>query len=148
MPKVIFGPGSGGGGGSTDQTFTAVAAEALGVGDLVSFIQSGDGAGKVQKANSSAAKSSVVGVCITAVNAGQTATVQTDGETNVNLDSAPLSSQNGNKVYIGSTDGQGTLTIRTQTGNSVVEVGFIRGANGITSSPSVLIKLRFVINLT
>ena len=148
MPKVIFGPGSRGGGGSTNQTFTGVASEALGVGDVVTFLKTGDAAGHLQKASSTTAESSVVGVCITAVSAGQTATVQIDGETNVNLDSAPLSSQNGNKVYIGSTDGQGTLTIPTQTGNSVVEVGFIRGANGLTSSPSVLINLRFVINLT
>lgn len=60
------------------------------------------------------------------------------------FDAIPLAADNGRQVYISTTLGRATLT-PPGIGNGVVSVGVLYGANGVTISPTVLLRSNFIV---
>lgn len=58
--------------------------------------------------------------------------------------SAPAPASNGSLVYIGA-GGVATLTAPTAPGSAVIEIGDLVGADGVTSTPGVFLRPRFVL---
>jgi hypothetical protein len=142
--------GSGGGGGSTDALTvyaSGTAGEALAVGDVLRLDRSGGaGAGRLLKAQALGASAGlaadVVGVAKTsAAGAGSAVQYYVLGAVSVTLDAAPAASANGSRVYLSpATAGRGTLTLPSGAGEAVALVGFLLGADGATTAPSVLVR--------
>lgn len=57
---------------------------------------------------------------------------------------APLAADNGRQVFLSTTLGRATLT-PPGVGNDVVNIGVLYGANGVTVSPTVLLRSKFVV---
>ena len=55
----------------------------------------------------------------------------------------PLAGDNGKRVYLSTTAGEATLTA-PGSGNAVVLVGFLKGADGVTTTPDVLLQFEIV----
>ena len=133
------------GAGSTDVDQVRVdfvADETIAIGDLVRFATTEDGgtAGRVIKANANTYDNSVViGVARQSGNQGDTVSVVVNGKVSVTFVSAPASTTNGKKVFVSTTSGQATTTPPTGS-NSIAVIGRVFGANGITSTPDVLLR--------
>ena len=131
-------------GQATSVTFTGTAGEALTAGDVVRLDASGGGtAGRVFKAQAdSISNADVVGIVKTGASLGATVTVYTQGSVPVTFGSAPATASNGNRVFLDSaTAGRATLTAPTSSGQSVVLMGNLIGANGALPSPNVILKI-------
>jgi len=57
---------------------------------------------------------------------------------------APLVANNGDPVFLSSTSGAATLTPPTTSGNAVVRVGTLVGADGVSLNPDVQFRPQFV----
>lgn len=128
------------------QTVTLVAAENLNAGDVVSI----DATGQAQKATTSGAtnppKFYVVGVAKTGATTGNPVSIYSNVLTKVPVrcSAIPIASDNGKPVFLDSAvPGEVVLTLPS-AGNAVVRVGILQGADGVTSTPDVLIQLQFV----
>ena len=121
---------------------TAIAGENLSPGHLVRFDTSGT-PGEVLKAQATTLPAAdLMGVVKSIVLSGATATYYERGTVPVIFGSAPAAASNGSRVYLdASTGGQATLIAPTASGTSVVFVGWLRGANGVTTTPNVQLKL-------
>ena len=131
-PLVIF----------STQTFTA--AEAISIGDVVVLDDTGTSGtpGDARKAQAVLTLAEAVGVAKTAAAAaGDPVEVYILGIAAMNLTTTPVLGDNGRVVYLSSTLGQGTLTPPAGSGTAVTQLGILVGANGATSSPTVLLKI-------
>jgi hypothetical protein len=120
-----------------------VAAEALSLGHIVAI----DAAGEVLRAAASFSGGNfyAVGSARQAVLAGSSVQVATSGDLGpVRFSVAPLASANGQRVFLSTTAGIGSLTPPLTAGNVVFTVGVLQGADGITIAPSVLIQPQYV----
>lgn len=122
---------------SSSTTFDLVADEAIAVGDAVRLVINGEGggltAGRAVKAiATSITASEVIGVAATAAGAqGATFSVAQAGLTTIHMDSAPASTANGASIFLSrSTAGRATLTAPSTSGDSVIKLGKLTGANG------------------
>lgn len=142
--------GSGGGGGSTDALTvyaSGIAGETIAAGDVLRFDRSGTGtAGRLLKARGLSAtggvEADVAGVAKTpAAGAGSAITYYLIGDVSINLDAAPAASANGGRVFLSpSTAGRGTLTVPTNNGEAVTFIGFLTGADGVTTNPTCVLR--------
>lgn len=57
---------------------------------------------------------------------------------------APLAANNGDPVFLSSTPGAATLTPPTTSGNAIVRVGVLVGADGVSLNPDVQFRPQFV----
>ncbi len=64
--------------------------------------------------------------------------------TAMNFASAPLASENGMPVFLSTTSGQATMTPPSTSGRIVFRVGILAGGDGVSLSPSVIWRPRFV----
>ena len=128
-----------------------VADETVAIGDLLRVVTSSDAGltpGRVIKSNASELSSSeFLGASLVSGNQGDTITVATSGKVNVKFSSAPLSSSNGQRVYVSTTDGLGTLTAPSSSGDTIYQVGTLIGADGFEFSPLVNLNLKEIIIL-
>lgn len=136
------GSGGGGGGGSVVVIPTAVA---LVAGNIVTL----DTSGTLQLADPSLALSppryNAFGVSKKAYAPGAKATIFSDEITAAPMlfAVAPLATDNGKRVYLSTTPGVATVT-PTGTGNALVLVGLLQGADGVTTTPDVLLQFQVV----
>ena len=122
-----------------------IADESISIGQVLRVVTSADSgltAGRVVRATaSSVVGSEVLGIAKTAATQGNSVTVVQSGVIPMLFGSALAASNNGKKVYLDTTTGQATVTIPSGSGETVVQVGILSGANGSTSTPNVAIKL-------
>jgi hypothetical protein len=125
------------------KTFTA--GEALSVGDVLTLNASGD----VVRANSSISAGlwEVIGVSTQAVLGGATVRVVTKSGTcpPVRFGAAPAGAFNGTLVFLDSTSGQATTTPPTAGGNTLFTVGTLQGADGISTTPTVVFRPQYLV---
>lgn len=138
-------------GGSTEGTalvFTATAGENLAAGEPVRFDTTGT-PGNVLKAQATTLPTAdAVGVVKTGVLSGATVTVYMAGNVPVLFGAAPAASSNGSRVYLDpSGAGQAALTLPTGSGESVVLLGRLTGANGVTATPTVLLSPTYLYSI-
>jgi len=124
------------------EVFTA--GEALQVGDVLTL----NSAGNVIRANSSIASAiwEVIGVSKQAVLSGATVEVFTKSGSspNTRFGVVPGAALNGRIVFLDSTSGQATMTPPTSNGNTLFTIGTLRGANGVTLTPTVVFRPQFI----
>ena len=130
---------------------TMVADETIAVGDLLRVVQTGEvglTAGRVVKAAcTSAAASNVVGVAVSGGSQGTTLVMAMSGKVGVQAGSGIAATNNGKKVYLSSTSGRFSLTPPSSSGNFVVKIGVVVGADGSTATPNVLIDIQEIITI-
>jgi len=118
--------------------------EALGVRDVLTF----DSAGDVIRAISSigSANYEVIGISREAVGIGVSVQVFTKSGSNpiTRFGAAPGAATNGRLVFLDSTLGQATLTPPTSSGNTLFTIGTLSGADGATSTPTMLFRPQFI----
>lgn len=135
-------------GGSTESTslvFTATAGEDLSLGVPVRFDTTGTPGELLRAQATSLPTADAIGVVKATVATGATATVYTAGNVAALFASAPAASANGSRVYLDpTTAGRATLTLPTGSGESVVLLGRLTGANGSTTTPTVLLSPQFL----
>lgn len=127
-------------------TITLTAAVNLSMGDVVSV----NSAGQAQLADTNGALNPVrfytVGVVKAAVLAGQPVQIYANVLTRVPTRASAvfLAADNGKPVFLdAAVPGQVTLG-QAPAGNAVVRVGILVGADGVTTTPDVLIQLQFI----
>jgi len=129
----------------SDSTFTATAGEALTAGDVVRFDQSGTGtAGQILKAQGdSATNADVVGIALGTAALNAPVSIYLDGKAPVSFQSAPAAASNGLRVYLDpSNSGKATTTLPTTSGDVIVLVGRLIGADGSDTTPAVILDTR------
>ena len=138
-------------GGSTQGTalvFTATAGENLAVGEPVRFDTTGTPGNALKAQATTLPTADAVGVVKTGVLSGATVTVYTMGNVPVLFGAAPAASANGSRVYLDpSTAGRATITLPTGSGESVVLIGRLTGANGVTAAPTVLLSPTYLYSI-
>jgi hypothetical protein len=129
-------------------SFTALAGESLVVGDTVRF-DTVTNPGRVLKAQAnSPANSDVCGIVKDVVSVGNSATVYTIGSVPVLFQSTPAASNNGSRIYLDPTNaGKATLTVPSASGQSIALLGHLVGGDGVDSTPTVVLALRFIADL-
>lgn len=146
----VSGGGSGGGGGgatyATRTQSTGTAGENLSLGNILRFDDSGGaGAGTLFRSDAtSVSLSNVVGIALSTATTGNTLTFATGGEASVLFSSAPAATLNGKIVYLdpGIAPGKGTTTLPT-TG-TIVRIGYLSGADGATTTPTVVLSVQLI----
>lgn len=83
----------------------------------------------------------VVGIAQDGGVAGDTIKMVMNGSANVLFGSAPASSSNGQRVYLSTSSGLATLTAPTGTGEASLLIGYLIGADGANTKPTVLLKI-------
>ena len=120
-----------------------VLAEAVVLGDVLSS----DPTGRAQLAdNLTAGRRDFLGIALAAGAAAATIDAATHRgvAAATRFASAPAAVSNGSLVWIGSS-GVATLTAPTASGSALIEIGTLIGADGVTTTPAVLLRPRFVI---
>lgn len=113
--------------------------------DLVSTVE---GSSQVQSASSDPTRSKLLGVAKESQHLNnETITVQIAGEIAINFDTAPAANENGNAVYVSGTAGKATLTAPSATGEVIIRVGYLSGADGIVINPTVSFEPQILIQL-
>jgi hypothetical protein len=135
-------------GGSTEGsalTYVGTAGEALSTGAPVRFDTTGTPGEILNGQATTLPAADAIGIVKTGVASGASVTIYTAGNVAVLFGSAPASSSNGSRVYLDpDTAGQATLTLPTASGDAVVLLGRLTGANGVTTTPSVLLSINFL----
>jgi len=135
----------------TDST-VMIADETIAAGDIVRVVKNGEGGGltvgRSVKANAGAINTAeVLGIATSGATAGNAFLVATSGSTGVTFGSTPASTLNGSTVFLSTTSGKATVTAPTGSGESVVQLGILTGADGSSASPTVALNINFVIAL-
>lgn len=120
------------------------AAVAVTAGDVLTL----DSAGEVELADASAPALDglAVGIALrSAAAAADVAVVTVPGSlVPVRFAAAPAAGNNGRPVYISGTAGLGTLTPPTGSGTTRFLVGFLQGADGVTTTPNVIYQPQYL----
>ena len=123
--------------------FAATVNEQVTVGSILSFITDGL-FGQVRKAR--VATNQVVGIAQAKAKQGARVNVIQHGLTKVLMDSAPAKSDNGKPIYLSqSQNGVASLTAPTNSNSYVVRIGYLYGANGVTTTPDVVPSIVFIV---
>jgi len=131
--------GTGAGGGSEEYT----AGEALLLGDLIAI----DTAGEARKADLTFANAlySPVGIAIEAASLSGTFAASLIGKrAAMRMDAVPNAADNGKLVYLSTTPGVGSLNVPSGSGRVVLVVGVLQGADGLTSTPEVVLSPQYI----
>ena len=127
-----------GGGGGAAPTFTT--ANPLLLGDVVAITT----AGTVDKADATTANEleRAIGCSPQAIGAGLPIPVEGPGSlVSCLFAAAPGAASNDEPVYLSAVPGEASLTPPVAAGTSVVEIGILQGADGVTTTPDVLLQL-------
>ena len=125
---------------------TLTADEAISIGDIVRLVLNSEGggltAGRAVKAIATNPNSDDVYIAKTAAAAqGNTFTAVMTGNINVQVGSGLAATNNGASLFLsGSVAGRATLTPPSASGSTVVRLGKLTGANGSTSTPTMLFR--------
>lgn len=118
--------------------------EALTAGDLLTL----DSAGDVIRADSSigAANYEVIGVANETVGIGVSVQVvtHTGAVPNVNFTGAPGAGLNGRLVFLSTSTGLASALPPGSGGNAIFTIGTLQGADGITTSPTVVFRPQLI----
>jgi len=132
-------------GGSTEGsalTYVGTAGEAVVTGAPVRVETTGTPAEVLASQATTLPAADTIGIVKTGVASGASVTVYTAGNVAVKFGTAPAALANGSRVYLDpDTPGQATLTIPTASGDSVVLLGRLTGANGSNTTPTVLLSI-------
>lgn len=130
-----------GGGGSP--TLSLEAGENLVVGDILTI----NGTGQAIKAESSFAADNWGVTNIALQNAAATTTLNVASEgalVDVRFTAAPPASSNGDYVFLNSVPGTASVIPPMGGGNIVFIIGVLQGADGVSTTPSVIFQPRYV----
>jgi hypothetical protein len=135
-------------GGSTEGSalvYSATAGEIIATGEPLRIDTTGT-PGEILRAQATTIPAAdAIGVAKAGVASGATVTVYTAGNVPVLFAAAPAAASNGARVYLDpGTAGRATLTLPTGSGESVVLLGRLTGANGVTTTPTVLLSLTYL----
>jgi len=122
-------PGSGAG-------FDLVASSAVQLGDVLHLTS----AGQVVPGDSSSLND-IIGISVDNYAPAATATVQLSGKISVRFAVAPAAVDNGKEVFASSVAGEASLSAPTTSGNSVIVVGKLSGADGLSTTPEVIVSI-------
>ena len=145
--------GTAGAGSSAASTSSSVVAdETISTGAIVRLVTSSDGGGltpgRVLNANANAeADAEAIGIVTSGGSQGDSLTMVTAGEADVLFAAPPASTENGKQVYLSITDGTGTTTPPSSSGDTVVKIGKLKGANGSDSTPTVILNIQVMVLL-
>lgn len=140
---------TGGGGGSTTQlTVDAVCDESVTSGDIVRYLQNGEGGtlGRVVNANASEEQSRDLYVSLSTGASGSTLSLLLGGSSTLNFSANVANTDIGKTVYLSTTDGKATLTPPSSAGDLVVQLGTVTNATG-TSSATVVFRPQFIMEI-
>jgi hypothetical protein len=141
MPRIIFPPGGGGGGGGVSPTISRTTDSALATGSLVAVVV-GSPTGNVALAHATTAGAlyRAIGASSGPFGIGAVATINTiQGNLfPVAFAAAPAAADNGKDVFLSLVAGFGTLVAPSASGQAVVRIGVLVGADGVTTTPSVI----------
>jgi hypothetical protein len=131
---------------ATPGVIAGIAGESVVIGDVLTLDSSGDFilASSVFSSN----RWKVLAIAVSAATATNPVSVVPTGSlVQVKLGAAPAGASNGQPVFISSTNGEATLTPPISSGNVIYVVGFLQGANGVTTTPDVLFQPDYVSRL-
>lgn len=130
-------------GGTTEAKTVAVrmqADEAISAGDIVRNVAGDEG--HIEKA--SASEGNAIGIAQSSANAGSYSDVVRAGVTKVNFNVAPAASHNGKRVFLSETNGLCQATAPTASGTSIIQIGYLLGGNGSSTTPKVYVDIRVI----
>jgi hypothetical protein len=136
-------------GDTTNQvTVSAVCDESVVSGDLVRYLQNGEGGtlGRVVNANASEIQAKDLYISLTTGSAGATLSLVLNGATTLNFSSNVLNTDIGKTTYLSTTDGKATLIPPSSNGELVVQLGTVTNATG-TSSSTVIFRPQFIMEI-
>ena len=132
-------------------TVTFTADETISAGDLIRFVTSSDSgltAGRVIKSSATTENDAdCIGVAKTGGNQGDTITASTTGNASISFSSPPSSSSNGSTVFLSTTSGLASLVAPSGSGETVVRIGKLFGADGSSSAPNCTLNIETIITL-
>jgi len=126
---------------------TKIADETLSSGDIVRIVQNGESPlieGRVIKAVATSIYAEDVFVCLNSATQGNNVSIALIGEISIATSSVLATTDNGKIVYLSSTTGQATLTPPSSSGTNVIKLGTLTGADGVTSTPSVIFRPQYI----
>lgn len=144
-----IGQTAGSGGGSASQlTVDAVTDETVATGDLVRYLQNGEGGtlGRVVNANASEEQAKDIYLSLSSGTSGSTLSLLMVGSATIGFSANVLSTEVGKTAYLSTTDGKATTTPPSGTGELVVQLGTVTAASGI-SSATVIFRPQFVMEI-
>lgn len=122
---------------------TAIACEAISIGDLIVLDDTGTSGtpGQARLAQAIPTLGAAIGVAKTAAAIGNSVEVYILGLAPTNFAIAPVAGDNGRPVFLSGTAGLATLIPPTTTSGAVVtQIGYLVGADGVTTNPTILIR--------
>ena len=132
--------------GSGAMTVSAVAGEALLLGDLVAISGAAGKAFKVNAGSATDAKKNVWGVAIAAASTDASTALAISGIATIAFTANVATTDIGKIVYASTSDGLATLTAPSASGSRVYKVGMVAGASG-SSTAQVLIQPQLIANI-
>ena len=130
-------------GSAENVEFSATVNEDVSVGSILAFFSDGL-FGQVRKAR--VATNQVIGISLESVKQSKSTTVVQEGLTKVLMESAPSTDDNGKPIYLSqSTNGVASLNAPNASGSNVIKIGYLYGANGVTTTPDVVLSFEFVV---
>jgi hypothetical protein len=136
---------------STSIEISGTADETISIGDVVRFVLNGEAgltAGRIVKANaSSPSTADIIGIASSSSTQGNPINFIPNGQTAVNFGSAPATTDLGKNVYLSTTSGIATLTIPTAVGESVIRIGKLSSADGVSTSVNCVLNIEYIIDL-
>lgn len=85
------------------------------------------------------------GVSLQTILAGNPVQVATSGQVaSVSFAAAPGAAQNGSPVFLSAVNGEGTLVPPVVAGSVRFIVGYLQGADGVTTTPQVLVQPQYI----
>ncbi len=129
-------------------TVDAVCDESVTSGDIVRYLQNGEGGtlGRVVNANASEEQSRDLYISLSTGSSGSTLSLLLGGSSTLNFSATVANTDIGKTVYLSTTDGKATLTPPSNTGDLVVQLGTVTNATG-TSSATVLFRPQFIVEI-
>ena len=132
-------------GSAENVEFSAAINEDVSVGSILAFFADGL-FGQVRKAR--VATNQVIGISLATESQGKTVNVVQEGLCKVLMDTAPAIGDNGKPIYLSqNTNGVASLTAPTASGCNIIKIGYLFGADGVTSTPDVVLNFQFVVYL-
>jgi len=124
-----------------------IADETLSSGDIVRIVQNGESPlieGRVIKAVATSIYAEDVFICLNSATQGNNVSIALIGEISIATSSVLATTDNGKILYLSSTTGQATLTPPSSSGTNVIKLGTLTGADGVTSTPSVIFRPQYI----
>ena len=131
---------------------TLIADQTIVAGQVIRMALNGEvglTAGRGVKAQSNSLNGSgVVGIATSGAVQGGSFSVADSGIVAVTFGSVPATTSNGQKVYLSaSVSGEATLTPPSSSGNVVVELGRLKGANGSDATVTIFLNVDLIVIL-